>query len=59
MNYEITKAQLTGNKFNVIVAITKQFMEGSATEKEQRIHEFILSFFREKVGIDPQNGFFC
>jgi len=53
MNYEITKAQLTGSKFNVIVAITKQFMEGSAAEKDQRVHDFILSFFREKVGIDP------
>lgn len=53
MNYEIKKAQLTGVKFNVIIAITKQFMEGSAAEKDKRMHDFVLSFFRDKVGIDP------
>lgn len=59
LRYEITKAQLTGNRFNVILAIAKHYLPCSPQEKEAKMKEIVLEFFLEKANINISFGYFC
>lgn len=52
LKYEIAKAQLTGSRLNVILAVAEHFMPGSIEQKCKRFTEYLLNFFASKANIN-------
>jgi hypothetical protein len=59
LRFEITKAQLTGNRFNVILAASKYYLPFPVEHKETKMKEFIIDHFMKKANININSGHFC
>jgi|688.fasta_scaffold780646_1 hypothetical protein len=45
LRFEITKAQLIGNRLNVILAVFKHYLQCPENQKEAQMRGFILNYF--------------
>jgi hypothetical protein len=58
LKYEIAKAQLTGNRFNVILAATKYFMPVPSQQRDQTMKDYIHQYFLQNAKISITDGYF-